>query len=124
MSFLDGLFEQTVPELPVAAEVVDSSRVVKPGYLYRIAASDAAIVLTITPHAAVAGQRFAVKVYAPTPTGPGGALTVTVPAAQQIEAGNGLLGSSFELPSQTLGLYREWVCDADGRWMLVEGGWE
>jgi hypothetical protein len=29
-----------------------------------------------------------------------------------------------ELPDQTLGLYREWVCDADGVWLLVEGGWE
>lgn len=124
MSFLDGLFEQTVPELPIAVEVVTASRVVQPGLLYRVAGSDAAIVLTIAPHAAVAGQRFAVKVYAPAPAPPGGTLTVFVPAAQQIEAGSGELGAGVELPDQTLGLYREWVCDADGHWLLVEGGWE
>jgi hypothetical protein len=123
MSFLDGLFDQTVPELPVAVDVVTADRTVEPGFLYRVAGRAAATTVTMASRPPVAGTRFAVKVYTPAPTPPGGTLTVVVPAGQQIEAGDGALGAGVALPDQTLGTYREWICDDAGHWLLVEGGW-
>jgi hypothetical protein len=125
MGFLAGLFEQTVSELPVAPVVIAADAVVDPGALYRIAGRDAPTVLTMQPRALadVASVRFAVKVYTPAPAPPGGTLTIVVPAGQQIQAAGGALASNVVLPNQALGMYREWVCDTEGRWLMVEGGW-
>lgn len=125
MSLLDGLFEQTEPELPVADDVVTADASVEPGYLHRIAGSDDPITVTMIPHTLddVAGTRFAVKVYAEAPAPPGGTLTIVVPVGQQIEANSGELGDGVVLADQTLGTFREWLCDAEGVWRMVGGGW-
>src|SRR5262245_4232174 len=113
MGFLEGLFSRTVPELPVATEVVIGSGSVEPGYLHRVAASDSPIVLNIVPHAIedVVGKRFAIKVFVEATTPPGGTLTILAPDGQQIEAETGERGDGVELEDQTLGTYREWLCD-------------
>ena len=124
MGFLAGLYKVTVPELPVAAVVVDGvDATVEPGYLHRISGSDSDVTLTIAPLSldAAANKRFAVKVYLTTATA-AGTLTILAPAGQTIEADSGELGDGVEL-DQALGTYREWVCDAEGHWLLVGGGW-
>lgn len=123
MSLLTGLFTQTVPELPVAAEVIIADAAVEPGSLYRIIGTDAPITLTLRarPITAIAGARFAVKIYQPATTPPGGTLTIAVPAGQTIEGDDGSWGVAIEYGGQWLGMYREWLCDDTGRWMRVGG---
>lgn len=121
MGFLEGLFVRVVPELPVATAIVSADATAEPGYLHRVAASDDPIVVTMVPHtpAEAAGKRFAVKVYAPAPTPPGGTLTIVVPVGQQIEDDAGELGSVCALDDQAAGNYREWLCDDAGNWLQV-----
>lgn len=122
MGFLDGLFEETAPELPIADAVIVASAAVEPGYLYRIAAGDAPMTLTMLPRslASVVDKRFAVKVYSSAESV--FALTIVAPPGQQLELDDGTLASSVEL-EQTLGNFREWLCDSEGSWRLVGGGW-
>lgn len=121
MGFLEGLFVETVPELPVATAIAGADATVEPGYLHRVAGSDDPIVLTMVSHtlAEVSGKRFGVKVYSSAPTVPGGVLSVSVPVGQQIEDDAGELGNVFAFDDQTVGQYREWLCDADGNWLMV-----
>lgn len=123
MGFLEGLFEETVPELPIADAVISADAAVEPGYLYRIVASETPMTLTMLPHslASVVDKRFAVKVYSSEVEVPA-SLTIVAAPGQQLELDDGSLGSSVELV-QTLGNYREWLCDADGTWLRVGGGW-
>lgn len=123
MSLLTGLFRLTVPELPVADEVIVTDATVDPGSLYRIVGTDAAltILMRTRPITALSGTRFAVKIYQPAPTPPGGTLTIVVPAGQQIEGDDGSWGVAIEYGGQWLGMYREWLCDDAGRWMRVGG---
>lgn len=125
MSLLTGLFVQTTPELPVATPVIEADASVEPGSLYRVAGSDTDITIQMLPHTVddVAGLRFAVKVFAAAPTPPGGSLIIMAPVGQQLENDTGQLSDSVTLVNQTLGTYREWVCDPDGNWLRVGGGW-
>lgn len=120
MGFLDGLFEQTVPELPIAETVVSADATVETGQLHRISGSDVDLELTMATHslATVAQQRFAVKVYSAAMTP--GALTINAPAGQLLEDADGELVASVAL-TQALGLYREWMCDDAGNWLAVGG---
>lgn len=124
MGFLTGLFQQTVPELQVVAEPISDDANVEPGFMYRIAGSDNPILLALRPHSnsEIVGKRFAVKVYSYTPpTRATGTLTVTVPNGQLIEDDAGGLGTgvAFADAGSTVGLYREWLCDSEGVWLLV-----
>jgi hypothetical protein len=65
------------------------------------------------------GQRVGLKVT--WGEGSPGTIEVTVADGFVIEADTGLFGASTgELEGQMYGrVYREWICDADGRWLLV-----
>jgi len=118
MGFLEGLFEDTVPEMPIADEIITADAVVAPGSLYRIAAGDVDYTLTMQTLslATVSNMRFAVKVYSSAESVFG--LTIVAPSGQLLEDVAGELVASVEL-TQLVGLYREWLCDAEGNWMLV-----
>jgi hypothetical protein len=121
MGFLVGLWTVTVPELPVAEDVITADVNIDPGYLYRISGSDDPITLTLLPFtvADIAGLRLAIKVYAAAPTPPGGALAIVMPGGQLIEGDDGALAATFELADQTVGTFREWLADNAGNWLLI-----
>jgi len=122
MSFLDGLFTRSADiELSIAADPITADAYLTPGVLYLIEGSDDPITLTINGTAlGAAGKRLGIKVAAAAPTPPGGVLEVVAPGGMLIEADDGSRASTVAL-TQSIGNYREWLCDADGVWILVAG---
>ncbi len=125
MSFLDGLFTRTVNDsLEVYDEQIAGDTTISPGYLYQYEGSDDDVTLTLETLAlaAVAGKRFAVKVFTPADTPPGGTLTIAVPGGMSIEDDDGEQVQEVTLEGDQIeGNYREWLCDDAGHWMMVVG---
>jgi len=118
MSLLDALFRQSSTELVVSPTPIEGNATIDPGYLYEINGGASTLTLTMRalPLERIAGKRFAVKVM----DGDAGDLVVAVPGGTQIENETAELASSTTIDEgQTPGVYREWLCTADGKWLLV-----
>lgn len=119
MSFLDNLFQRSAdPELVLSGAAISGDATILPGFVYRVTRGASPIDLTLAALtlAERAGKRFAVKVegVAEVETQD---LTVFVPSGS-IEDDDGVFGASAVV-TQLTGLYREWLCDEDGDWLLI-----
>src|SRR5262245_32476988 len=121
MSFLDGLFRNTVTDLEVSeTEITTPEADIDIGFVYAVEAQLAPIELTLESHTLsdVAGKRFGVKLSENPSDGDAEDLTITVPDGQQIQEDGGAFGQSASFP-QDSGAYREYICDAQGHWYLI-----
>lgn len=123
MSALDAYFSVVASRgLRVQMTPAMGESDLEPGFVYLVEGADEnAIYGIIAPRIAdVVGKRIALKVIAAAPSPPGGALEVVAPDGQTIEGDDGYLHSGLAVVGeQTLGAYREWLCDPDGNWLMV-----
>jgi len=127
VSQLDRYFDTLATRgLPVWPEIAVGENSYEPGYVYTFEAADVTAFFGIVLHrvADVAGMRFALKcvVASEDPA----LLKISAPDGQRVEGDDGFLSTGLvTCGSQTLGAYREWLCDQDGNWLMVrriEGG--
>lgn len=121
MSHLDQHFAATAGHgLAVWPTPMPSESTLEPGFLYLVEGADIPVYFGIAARALadVKDQRVALKVITAMP-GPG-PIKISAPDGQFIEGDDGYIASGLvEAGSQALGTYREWMCDADGNWLLV-----
>lgn len=133
MGHLDTYFQATATrDVDVYPTPVPGESTIEPGYVYPVEGSTASAIFGIAAHpvAEVIGRRIALKVItdvsaptaavpAPAPASAGGPMSITAPDGQVIEGDDGLFSSHVYVGYQTLGAYREWLCDGDGAWLMV-----
>lgn len=100
--------------IPFAADPVSAPRTITPGALYLVAE---AVTLTLVPtDDNNQNRRLGIKLSGDADVT--GEARVTVPASHSIECDDGEFRTTAAI-AYAPGLYREWICDALSRWILI-----
>jgi hypothetical protein len=101
--------------------VVGGEHGLEPGFVYVVDTNDAIASFGIAPHPVreVRDRRIALKIIASDPPA-GASIRISAPDGQAIEGNDGMIAEGEVTAGlQALGLYREWLCDPDGNWLMV-----